>query len=279
MDDSRADSNCGTPLINDFTRGTLGKEGGGAKTRAESILEPEEKQASTGEPGTKNSMPKGKTVSADLKRKRKDGFGLEDDGVRSQTPGSSSLSLASSSSSFPTTFESSSNVNVVEGDLVAPRKAVNDGKELIVHQTNCITQRGKGLAKVIFSRYPSANCYKKRRKRGAMADIPGTIQHVKFTPVVNLFGQFNPGKPRKRGTDTKQLRLEYFRSGLEATLNLPFKRVSLPWQIGCGLAGGSWPEYLKIIHQLAKAHPEKTITIFKLPRHKMKMFKKSLKSR
>jgi len=64
MDDSRADSNCGTPLINDFTRGTLGKEGGGAKTRAESILEPEEKQASTGEPGTKNSIVVGSIRSS-----------------------------------------------------------------------------------------------------------------------------------------------------------------------------------------------------------------------
>mmetsp|Transcript_4945 Transcript_4945/g.6522 ORF Transcript_4945/g.6522 Transcript_4945/m.6522 type:complete len:185 (-) Transcript_4945:456-1010(-) len=184
MDETRFCNDCGTSLVNGLGEIHVKKEGEDTKVRA-AALETEEKIAPTARarmkkiPPSENSMSKGKAMAADSNRKRKGAVGLEPDGNRRQTSALSNYFLKSSPLSIKATFESSSNVNVIEGDLLASRKAVDDGKELIVHQTNCITQRGKGLAKAIFSQYPSANCYKKRRKRGARADIPGTIQHVK----------------------------------------------------------------------------------------------------
>jgi len=165
----------------------------------------------------------------------------------------------------------------LEGDLLADRPDVKNGNEVLVHQCNCITTNAKGLAKAIFSKYPAADCYQARPKRGVNPSEPGIIQFVRGTPVVNLFGQINPGRPKPSGADTKAKRLEYFASGLRAALKLPAKRISLPWKIGCGLAGGVWSEYQRVIREVAAENPEKQIFIYKLPEDRLKSFDASVR--
>mmetsp|Transcript_25550 Transcript_25550/g.61548 ORF Transcript_25550/g.61548 Transcript_25550/m.61548 type:complete len:104 (-) Transcript_25550:103-414(-) len=96
----------------------------------------------------------------------------------------------------------------------------------------------------------------------------------------NSQGQITPGKPHKPGKeDSKANRVGFFRAGLQAAFELDAKHISLPYAIGCGLAGGKWPQYLQLIHEIALKHPEKQVTIYKLPKHKMEAFKASMKKR
>lgn len=39
--------------------------------------------------------------------------------------------------------------------------------------------------------------------------------------------------------------------------NLPneINTINMPWQIGCGMAGGDWDEYLKVINEFAENLP------------------------
>lgn len=92
--------------------------------------------------------------------------------------------------------------------------------EYIVHQCNCLTTRGLGLAASLFRKYPHADVYTDGSDR-----IPGTIvvrggagEGAGERGVVNLFGQFRPGKPARAGviTDTAVVREKWFRAGLAA---------------------------------------------------------------
>ena len=87
-------------------------------------------------------------------------------------------------------------------------------KEIVkCHQTNCVTTYAKGLADVLFRKFPYADTYSRRtatsgggrgrgrgRGRGGDPSLLGTIE-VYGGPdtgkqgVINMFGQINPGKP------------------------------------------------------------------------------------
>uniref|UniRef100_A0A7S2TSI2 Uncharacterized protein n=1 Tax=Lotharella oceanica TaxID=641309 RepID=A0A7S2TSI2_9EUKA len=116
-------------------------------------------------------------------------------------------------------------VTIVSGGLLAPRTEVKDGKQLLVHQTNCVTRTGAGLATVIFRRHPKANCYRTRKAgRGARASTSRARARSPRgpRPVVNLFGKIGKGMPSAEGTeDSRAKRLEYFRRGLWQALSLP----------------------------------------------------------
>ena len=137
------------------------------------------------------------------------------------------------------------------GDLLASEATY------IVHQTNCVTRRAAGLAALVFTRFPYANCYRNRVKQ----DWPGTIQ-VAGGPgerlVVNLHGQYAPGKPTPTGRDTVQRRITYFQAGLVSLgehIQHTGKRVTsvtFPARVGCGLAGGDWDTYLRCIRNFAR---------------------------
>lgn len=86
--------------------------------------------------------------------------------------------------------------------------------------------------------------------------------------VVHLFGQYYMGKPGAWGRpyatkgdpevpDTPSLRIGWFRDCLGATENWMkihhHTRIAMPYQIGCGLAGGRWSEYSRILQEWAEA--------------------------
>lgn len=128
---------------------------------------------------------------------------------------------------------------------------------LIIHQCNCLSHGpAKGLAAAVFARFPDADVYSKRAQGQRGPDKPGTIsQHGR---IVNLYGQWFPGVANSR-LDNAEQRLKWFKQGLvelasklrsETTLCIAF-----PENIGCGLAGGSWPLYKAEIRQWAEQHP------------------------
>ena len=158
------------------------------------------------------------------------------------------------------------NYELIRGDLL------DSDATYIVHQCNCMsTGQAAGIAKVIFERFPWADCYGRRvgLRPPVIGQMPGDIQvcggrgDERF--VVNLFGQFYPGGPslQLREIDHPSCRRGWFNVGVSNIQQMfadkyyieePLDGVSVafPWQIGCGIAGGDWEGYyLPRIDELA----------------------------
>ena len=70
--------------------------------------------------------------------------------------------------------------------------------------------------------------------------------------IVALFGQYSPGKPKNGANDNRTQRLRWFRDALDAFAAECLQRsgphrVGMPYNIGCALAGGHWPDYHKVV--------------------------------
>ena len=94
---------------------------------------------------------------------------------------------------------------------------INATEDYAAHQCNCVIQRpAKGVAKAIFSEWPEANVYVKRRDEGRDIDKPGTASIHDRT--INLYGQFLPGRPPSRFTNyykpQRELRLLWDRTDI-----------------------------------------------------------------
>jgi O-acetyl-ADP-ribose deacetylase (regulator of RNase III) len=141
-------------------------------------------------------------------------------------------------------------VSIVEGNIL------NSNAQYIIHQTNCVSFGFSGLANSIFEKYPESNIYKIRSELNTWHK-PGHIYIVE--KVINAMGQFFPGTPHSEVVDgilindTKEQRIEWFKMCLARILKLPnLQSIDFPWKIGCGLAGGNWDEYKKIINSFSK---------------------------
>lgn len=144
-------------------------------------------------------------------------------------------------------------IPVIEGDLL-------DAKDIyIAHQTNCVSTNARGIAKQIFDKYPNANTYKNHNMKRS---IPGTIEVI--DPVINMYGQYYP-TVSKYSNDTNAARIVWFTQCLEKIKSVLPKGsiVGMPYLIGCGLAGGSWPIYLKLLEEFVKSSDIKII-LYKL---------------
>ena len=144
-------------------------------------------------------------------------------------------------------------VKVVIGNLF------DSDAQYICHQCNCLTKKGKYIAKDIFDKFKYANVYETREEchwKDAR-DRPGTItvcgngKDERY--VINMFGQYFPGIPRfpNSTVDGYEKRKEYFKQCLQAIADEDIDSIAFPWKIGCGAAGGGWDEYLKMIGVLA----------------------------
>jgi hypothetical protein len=76
--------------------------------------------------------------------------------------------------------------------------------------------------------------------------------------VIAMFAQYAPGKcgawkkqyPAPKGLeDTSDNRLKWFKSCLCEIEVQGVKRVAMPFKIGCGLAGGDWKEYERVLKE------------------------------
>lgn len=115
----------------------------------------------------------------------------------------------------------------------------------------------------MFRRYPHADVYRMRTARST----PGTIDVRGGTRgqrgVINLFGQVYPGKPR-HGNDTAGARETYFAQGLHRIAELAgVGSLAFPWLIGCGLAGGEWAAYRRMVDRFADTHPDILVTFYR----------------
>ena len=151
---------------------------------------------------------------------------------------------------------------IVSGDILAVHG-------IIVHQCNCTTTSAAGLAKHIFEKYPSANTYKMPRFRRQVGTCNLFSTNEKNVMVANLNAQNRPGQAR--ADETLEQRLVWFDMALADLarqvheFSEPAERtIYFPYGIGCGLAGGTWHEYLSRIDEFAKSNPSFRISIVKL---------------
>ena len=131
-------------------------------------------------------------------------------------------------------------MKIIEGDIC-------DAKEqYILHQCNCVTNSARGVAKVIFDKYPDANTYINRTK-----SIPGTIDVIKSNDktIINAYAQYYPGSS-KYNNDTKELRLKWFEKCIDEIINMNISEIAIPYNIGCGYAGGNFDDYMKLLLKL-----------------------------
>lgn len=116
-----------------------------------------------------------------------------------------------------------------------------------------MTKTGANLAKSIFARFPYADIYSPRRYAEHLPlpdELPGNIiirgngQDQRF--VINLIGQYWPGKPKYPDSpaDGRRARQRYFEECLDKIAQIPdLESIAFPYRIGCGAAGGDWDVY------------------------------------
>lgn len=139
-------------------------------------------------------------------------------------------------------------MEIINDDLL---NAMNHNIFIIAQQCNCLSKNTKGLSQSISNRLgidPYAH-----RKVDSVIDKPGTVNLMYTNPnfiVANMFAQYHPGKSRY-STDTKEKRLNWFRECCKSLrtylVHNNITKIGVPYGIGCGLAGGNWTEYEKIL--------------------------------
>ena len=137
---------------------------------------------------------------------------------------------------------SSGSVEVIlGGDLLK-----SSTEPFLAHQANCESKGARGLAKFLFKAFPDANVYAKR----STPSTPGSIEErdCDGRVIVALYAQRSPGLARSgEGDDSGPARLAWFEESPELLGSLMVARgadrVALPFNIGCGLAGGKWTDY------------------------------------
>jgi hypothetical protein len=143
-------------------------------------------------------------------------------------------------------------MRILLGDLLSVKTGY------IIQQCNCVTRKAKGLALAIEQRFSYCTVYKDDQER-----IPGTFRvfEEKDSPkIVCLFAQWAPGIPGKYyqklvgASDTYKQRLEWFVESLTGFLKTnPQFPLCIPYNIGCGLAGGNWESYKSAIEKLEES--------------------------
>lgn len=143
--------------------------------------------------------------------------------------------------------------------------------DLICHQVNCLTVKSHGLSEQISNKYPWCDIYKTRQSLGGRnlatletRGIPGQVkifQNSGHPSIGCMLAQWDYGrcdKPRMRNIqpyrDTKENRGEWFHQCLCEIGSLDYQRIAFPFKIGCGLAGGHWNTYFKMIKEFSRKY-------------------------
>ncbi len=139
------------------------------------------------------------------------------------------------------------------GDLLASRCNV------IAHQCNCFSMMGAGIAKTIKERYPAAyeaDCHDARKPKERLGGFSVGFDPKDKRLIANLYGQYRAGRiGRKTNYDALASAWINFLIYLRSTpphIQAPMM-IGVPYNIGCGLAGGDWNIVRKILDGGAKA--------------------------
>lgn len=148
-------------------------------------------------------------------------------------------------------------INLVKGDIL------NAKENIISQQVNCCGVMGSGLAKQIRNKYLEVfiEYYAYCKRHDDMLKMLGVALPVICEDnkiVMNLFGQMYYGTD-KQYTDYAALECAFRNMKEYAQKNQ--LSIAIPFQIGCGLAGGNWDIVYKIIEDVFSDYG---VTIYKL---------------
>ena len=141
-------------------------------------------------------------------------------------------------------------IKIIERDIL------NNTSGIICHQVNCFAM-GKGLAGDIRRKHPVV--YEEyintlNRDKHNLKALLGCVLYVPIDDsliIANLFGQYN----YRRSNDNTSVRytdytmLSFCLDDVKEYALRVNKDVHIPFEIGCGLGGGSWYIVSHIIHE------------------------------
>ena len=126
---------------------------------------------------------------------------------------------------------------------------------VIMHQANCMSVMGGGIAKTIAQVYPKAS-----REDKAFPYSPeerlGKFSYANINNkviVVNLYGQYSIGRGLQTNYDKLEESIDRFLSFAEEN-DFNLSKVGVPYKMGCGLAGGDWGIVYKILNRQSEIH-------------------------
>lgn len=148
-------------------------------------------------------------------------------------------------------------LNIIEGNLLDIEQGV------ILHQCNCQGTYGAGIAKQIANKWPQAKqayldhlahyAASNRHPLGSHCCVAVTDNLV----IINMLSQNYYGNASR--TDRCYTSYDAMARALRnIRQEYPTERIYAPYNIGCGLAGGSWPRVSKLLEQY-------DITVVQLP--------------
>lgn len=147
-------------------------------------------------------------------------------------------------------------INVIAGDILESKS------QYIAQQYNTVTNNYKGLSEAVVKKFPWADFYSEHRKLGTIKIAGNEKQDQRM--VIAMFAQRYPGKS-KFSSDSKEVRAHAFWNCLmQIQMIHDLKEISFPYNIGCGLAGGDWKEYLAMLERFAEICPNVQVNIYKL---------------
>jgi hypothetical protein len=133
---------------------------------------------------------------------------------------------------------------VLSGDLL------ECDADYIVQQCNCVSKTHLGLSSAIKKKF-KISFYGQNDTR-----LPGTV--VIKQRIVAFFAQVSPGKSKIENREA------LFQQCLDAFQPPEGSSIAFPFGIGCGLAGGLWPNYFTMINTWAMKNPSLKVFIYKL---------------
>ena len=138
------------------------------------------------------------------------------------------------------------NISIINGNLLEA------DADIICHQVNCKGVMGRGLAKQIKDAYPQVYAsYKETCKTNNFSQkLLGAVDFVKVDKylVASCFGQF------AYGTKTRQTNYNALGCCFDVIKEVAeddgLTTIAIPYNIGCGLAGGEWSVVERLIDEI-----------------------------
>lgn len=144
-------------------------------------------------------------------------------------------------------------VQIVQGDLL------KSDCDVMIHQANCFNVMGAGIAKQIKKLFPGA--FEADRNFPIPVGSEERLgcyshYHNGQVSIVNLYGQYKYGR---RAVQTSYAGVERALDSIIAHLATNrlkgwYYKVGIPYNMGCGNAGGSWDIVYGIITKIASKY-------------------------
>lgn len=146
--------------------------------------------------------------------------------------------------------------------ITIPGSCLDSTAPVIAHQTNCKGVMGAGVALAIRERYPEVMApYQAACNHENMLGKCQLIETEDGRYIANLFGQDGIGHGRQTDYDALSSALK---SLVDKMKTHCLSAVSMPYNLGCGLAGGDWAVVSEILKDVFKDAPYIRLELWKL---------------